>query len=111
LFPREVVIDKGGTVTFVMGASFTRSLSISREQSQLISLLEPPAATCPPVPKNNDPNHRVAIRLAASPRTYVTSPPRSRDVCRPLATGASWRRPGARVSLAATSDTRDTRQK
>jgi len=73
LFPREVVIDKGGTVTFVMGASGVYEVAIYQPGTEPTdintSLLEPPAATCPPVPKNNDPNHRVAIRLAASPRT------------------------------------------
>jgi plastocyanin len=65
LFPREVVIDKGGTVTFVMGASGVHEVAIyepGTSPSDInTALLQPPAAGCPPVPTINDPNHRIAI--------------------------------------------------
>ena len=65
LFPREVVIDKGGTVTFVMGASGIHEVAIyepgTSPKDINTSLLDPPAATCPPVPTINDPNHRITI--------------------------------------------------
>jgi plastocyanin len=65
LFPQEVVIDKGGTVTFVMGFSGVHEAAIyepgTSPKDINASLLDPPAATCPPVPTINDPNHRIAI--------------------------------------------------
>jgi plastocyanin len=65
LFPREVVIDKGGTVTFVMGASGVHEVAIYEPGTTPAdinaSLLEPPSPTCPPVPLINDPNHRIAV--------------------------------------------------
>jgi len=65
LFPREVVIDQGGTVTFVMGASGVHEVAIYQPGTKPgdinTSLLDPPAPTCPPVPTINDPNNRVAI--------------------------------------------------
>ena len=65
LFPQEVVIDKGGTVTFVMGASGVHEVAIYSPGTGPgdidTSLLSPPAATCPPVPTINDPNGRIAI--------------------------------------------------
>lgn len=65
LFPQEVVIDKGGTVTFMMGASGVHEVAIyepgTDPRSINTALLDPPAPTCPPVPTINDPNHRVAI--------------------------------------------------
>jgi plastocyanin len=65
LFPREVVIDKGGTVTFIMGASGVHEAAIyapGTDPSDInTSLLSPPAVGCPPVPTINDPNHRIAI--------------------------------------------------
>ena len=65
VFPREVVIDKGGTVTFLMGASGVHEVAIyqpgTKPDDINTSLLDPPAPTCPPVPTINDPNHRIAI--------------------------------------------------
>jgi plastocyanin len=65
LFPTEVVIDKGGTVTFVMGTSGVHEVAIyspGTSPSDIdTSLLDPPAATCPPVPIINDPTNRLAI--------------------------------------------------
>jgi plastocyanin len=65
LFPREVVIDKGGTVTFVMGASGVHEVAIYKPGTEPddinTSLLSPPAPKCPPVPTINDPKNRVAI--------------------------------------------------
>ena len=65
LFPREVVIDKGGTVTFVMGASGVHEVAIYRPGTDAkdinTALLDPPAKGCPPVPIINDPNNRVAV--------------------------------------------------
>ncbi len=65
LFPQEVVIDKGGTVTFVMGASGVHEAAIYAPGTSPgdinATLLDPPAPTCPPVPTINDPNHRIAI--------------------------------------------------
>ena len=65
LFPAEVVIDKGGTVTFIMGASGVHEVAIyepgTKPSDINTNLLAPPAPTCPPVPTINDPNHRVAI--------------------------------------------------
>jgi plastocyanin len=65
LFPQEVVIDKGGTVTFVMGFSGVHEAAIyapgTSPKDINASLLAPPAAGCPPVPTINDPNHRIAI--------------------------------------------------
>lgn len=65
LFPREVVIDKGGTVTFLMGASGVHEVAIYQPGTESgdinTSLLDAPAPTCPPVPTINDPNHRIAI--------------------------------------------------
>lgn len=65
LFPNEVVIDKGGTVTFVMGASGVHEVAIYQPGTKPgdinTNLLDAPAAGCPPVPIINDPNNRVAI--------------------------------------------------
>jgi plastocyanin len=67
LFPNEVVIDKGGTVTFVMGASGVHEAAIYQPGTSpddirtVPPFLAPPAAGCPPVPTINDPNHRIAI--------------------------------------------------
>jgi plastocyanin len=65
LFPREVVIDKGGTVTFVMGVSGVHEVAIYEPGTKPgdinATLLDPPAPTCPPVPTINDPNNRIAI--------------------------------------------------
>jgi plastocyanin len=65
LFPGEVVIDKGGTVTFVMGASGVHEAAIyapgTSPKDINAGLLAPAAAGCPPVPTINDPNHRIAI--------------------------------------------------
>ena len=65
LFPREVVIDKGGTVTFVMGASGVHEVAIYRPGTEPgginAGLLSPPAPGCPPVPTINDPHNRIAI--------------------------------------------------
>jgi plastocyanin len=67
LFPQEVVIDKGGTVTFVMGASGVHEVAIYEPgtspkdiNTQLLEL-PPPPPPCPPVPTINDPNHRIKI--------------------------------------------------
>ena len=64
LFPAEVVIDKGGTVTFMMGASGVHEVAIyapgTTPADINTSLLAPPAAGCPPVPIINDPTHRIA---------------------------------------------------
>ncbi len=65
LFPREVVIDLGGTVTFKMGASGVHEVAIYKPGTQPgdinAHLLDPPSPTCPPVPTINDPHNRVAI--------------------------------------------------
>ena len=65
LFPREVVIDKGGKVTFVMGASGVHEVAIYKPGTEPedinTALLSPPSKTCPPVPTINDPNNRLAI--------------------------------------------------
>ena len=65
LFPAEVVIDKGGTVTFKMGASGVHEVAIYKPGTQPSDinahLLDPPSKTCPPVPTINDPHNRVAI--------------------------------------------------
>jgi len=65
LFPQEVVIDKGGTVTFKMGASGVHEVAIYKPGTQPgdinAGLLAPPSPTCPPVPTINDPHNRVAI--------------------------------------------------
>lgn len=65
LFPNEVVIDKGGTVTFVMGFTGVHEAAIyepgTSPKDINTSLLDPPAATCPPVPTINDTNRRIAI--------------------------------------------------
>jgi plastocyanin len=65
LFPREVVIDKGGTVTFIMGASGVHEAAIylpgTSPDDIDVSLLDNPAPTCPPVPTINDPHNRVAV--------------------------------------------------
>jgi plastocyanin len=65
LFPAEVVIDKGGTVTFVMGASGVHEVAIYQPGTTPgdinTGLLDPPAPGCPPVPTINDPNHRITI--------------------------------------------------
>jgi plastocyanin len=65
LFPQEVVIDKGGTVTFKMGASGVHEVAIyapgTKPDDINASLLSPPAPGCPPVPTINDPNNRLAI--------------------------------------------------
>ena len=65
LFPREVVIDKGGVVTFVMGVSGVHEVAIYKPgttpddiNTQALSL---PAPGCPPVPTINDSNNRIAI--------------------------------------------------
>jgi plastocyanin len=65
LFPAEVVIDKGGTVTFKMGISGVHEVAIYKPGTQPgdinTHLLDPASPTCPPVPTINDPNNRVAI--------------------------------------------------
>jgi plastocyanin len=93
LFPREVVIDKGGTVTFVLGPSPVHEVAIyepgtdSRDINT--SLLDPPAPPpCPPVPTINDPNHRIAIVSdqiceggSATPTWTFTAPGRYLVIC------------------------------
>jgi plastocyanin len=67
LFPQEVVIDKGGTVTFVMGASGVHEAAIYKPGTSPSDIrtvppfLDPAAPGCPPVPTINDPNNRVTI--------------------------------------------------
>ncbi len=66
LFPQEVVIDKGGTVTFVMGASGVHEVAIYEPGTSPndinASVLDfPPSPPCPPVPTINDQNGRIAI--------------------------------------------------
>ena len=65
IFPRDTVIDKGGTVTFIMGASGVHEAAIyepgTTPEDINTSLTEPPAPGCPPVPVINDPNHRIAV--------------------------------------------------
>jgi len=65
LFPAEVVIDKGGTVTFKMGISGVHEVAIYKPGTQPgdinTHLMDPASPTCPPVPTINDPNNRVAI--------------------------------------------------
>lgn len=66
VFPQEVVIDKGGTVTFIMGASRVHELAIYSPGTLPGDIrtdpahLSPPAAGCPPVPIINDPLNRIA---------------------------------------------------
>jgi plastocyanin len=65
LFPAEVVIDKGGRVTFIMGASGVHEVAIyqpgTKPDDINATLLDAAAATCPPVPTINDPHNRVTI--------------------------------------------------
>jgi len=65
LFPQTVVINKGGTVTFVMGVSGVHEVAIYRpgtEPSDInTQLLSPAAPGCPPVPTINDSHNRIAI--------------------------------------------------
>jgi plastocyanin len=65
MFPQNVVIDKGGTVTFVMGVSGVHEAAIYAPGTTPgdinAQLLSPASAGCPPVPTINDPNHRIAI--------------------------------------------------
>jgi plastocyanin len=60
-----VVIDKGGTVTFVMGVSGVHEVAIyspgTSPKDINPQLLAAPAPGCPPVPTINDPNHRITI--------------------------------------------------
>lgn len=69
LFPRTVTIDAGGTVTFRMGASGVHQVAVYQDGVQPedinTSLLSPPAPPpCPPVPRINDPNRRIAVLSA-----------------------------------------------
>jgi plastocyanin len=64
LFPAEVTIRTGGTVTFVMGLSGVHEVAIyapgTGPKDIDITKLDPPAAHCPPVPIINDPTNRIA---------------------------------------------------
>jgi hypothetical protein len=59
------VVDKRGSVTFVMGASGVHEVAIYQPGTDPkdinATLLDPPSPTCPPVPTINDPSHRVTI--------------------------------------------------
>jgi len=67
LIPQTVVIDKGGTVTFKMGAGGVHAVAIYRPGKQPedintgIVALPPPPQPCPPIPLINDPAGRLAV--------------------------------------------------
>jgi len=65
LFPQNVVINKGGTVTFVMGASGVHQVAIYAPGTSPDDIntqaLKPGLAGCPPVPTINDSNNRIAV--------------------------------------------------
>ena len=65
LFPQTVVIDRGGTVTFKMGASGVHEAALYEPGITPDDIdttkLDAPAAGCPPVPIINDPDGRIAI--------------------------------------------------
>ncbi len=67
LVPRNVVIDRGGTVTFKMGFSGVHQVAIYKpgtEPSDIRAVppfLSPGGAGCPPVPLINDPQNREAV--------------------------------------------------
>jgi plastocyanin len=65
LFPQEVVVDKGGTVTFKMGMSGVHEVAIYAPGTEAkdidTTLLNAPVPGCPPVPTIDDPTTRVAI--------------------------------------------------
>ena len=64
--PGTVVIDKGGTVTFMMGPVPVHAIAIYKPGTKpddintSIVQLPPPSPPCPPIPLINDPNNREA---------------------------------------------------
>jgi plastocyanin len=77
--PRNVVIDRGGTVTFKMGVGGVHQVAIYRPgtdpgdiNTTLVTF--PPTPPCPPVPLINDPTNRVTVLGAQACNGGPTAP-------------------------------------
>lgn len=92
--PRNVVIDAGSTVTFRMGVSGVHQVAIYQPGTEpedirtVPPFLSPAETGCPPVPRINDPQNRVAVVSAqvcaggsAAPSFTFTTPGKYLVIC------------------------------